>query len=119
MKSKQRQEHARRKQDAIDLLYTSCATALPYMERLFQKSRVPSPDYFEIPKVILLLEEALNEARHYVTTISQRKRVLLIAAELPEVKPPHTRSDDDNLDERGKDRMHPRNPANGGENEKT
>lgn len=86
---------AHRRQVAINMLFEGCANALPYLERLLDKTKVPSPDYFEIPKIILLLRNALEEGRPFVTPITVQREQLQKLQK-------HRTADDSPLDERGK-----------------
>jgi hypothetical protein len=47
---------------ALDLLFSASAATLPYIERCFESTKVGSPDYFYLPKVIINLQTALEQA---------------------------------------------------------
>lgn len=57
----------KREREAIEKLYTACSMSLPYLERCFQKSEPPGPDYFALPYVIEAVLTGLDAGRKFIS----------------------------------------------------
>ena len=52
-------------ENVIDLLFVGASSALPYLEKCFEKVVPPSPDYFALPQVIIMIHIAMEQTRKY------------------------------------------------------
>lgn len=52
-------------EEAFEKLFDATAHALPYVERCFEKTKATNPDYFELPKLIQSMVEALDAGRRW------------------------------------------------------